>query len=186
MTELAAEYPGRNLLPREVGSLRLSEVVPANISLIMPFEGAEAAVSEILTKACGMGFPKPNRTSSKKNARLVWNGLSCALLLGPPPDKALRKHAAVVDKTDGWLVMNLTGSGLTGVLARLTPLDLRPAHFRRGHASVSLLGHVPAVFSKIGAETFQIMVPRSMARTATEDLWRAMKSCTAQALREQD
>jgi len=186
VTELAAVLPGRILLPREIGSLHLFEVAPDCISLIMPFAGAEAAVSEILTKAYGMSFPKPNRTSSKKNARLVWNGLRSAMLLGPPPGKALRKHAAVVDKSDGWLVMNLTGQGLIDVLAHLTPLDLRPAQFRRGHTSVSLLGHVPANFSKIGTETFQIMVPRSMARTATEDLWRAMKACVAQTMLEQD
>jgi len=37
---------------------------------------------------------------------------------------------AVVDQSDGWAALRVTGAGAVDVLARLVPVDLRPQVFR--------------------------------------------------------
>ena len=78
-------------------------------------------------------------------------------------------------------MLRLEGAGVEEVLARLTPLDLNPGMFKRGHAARSLLGHMNMVIARVGAEAFEIMVFRSMTKTAVHELEEAMKSIAARA-----
>lgn len=102
-------------------------------------------------------------------------------MVGKALDATLARHAALTDQSDGWAVFSLQGQGVEDVLARLTPLDLNRGVFKRGHAARSLLGHMSAIFLRTGENAFQIMVFRSMARTAVHELEVAMKAVAARA-----
>ena len=181
MVDLIAKSPAAGLLPLEIGGVTLSEIVPEAITSVMPYEGQEAAASDLLKSLCGMGVPKPGRSTGRGGARAIWTGAGQAMVLGGPVDAGLGRFAALSDQSDAWAVLRLEGAGVEEVLARLTPLDLNPGMFKRGHAARSLLGHMNMVIARVGAEAFEIMVFRSMTKTAVHELEEAMKSIAARA-----
>ena len=126
-----------------------------------------------------MALPAANRATRKAGARAIWFGREQALLVGIDPDASLAKHAALTDQSDAWAVTTLTGLQATDVLARLTPLDLRDAHFKRGHTARSDLMHMNASITRTGADSFMILVFRSMAQTLLHDIQTAMEGVAA-------
>lgn len=181
MVKLVAKTPAEGILPIEVNGLSLSEVVPELITSVMPYDGQKAAASDLLKATAGLDLPGPNRTTGQDGARAVWTGRGQAMVLGAPVDPSLARHAALTDQSDAWAVFRLEGQGVEDVLARLTPLDLNPGLFKRGHAARSLLGHMTAVFVKPADGVFEILVFRSMARSAVHELETAMKAVAARA-----
>ena len=103
------------------------------------------------------------------------------MLVGPAPDPALSEQAVMVDQSDAWAVVRLDGTGAREVLARLTPLDLREGHFKRGHTARSELAHMPAAITRIGARAYQVMVFRAMAGTLVHEMRVAMQGVAARA-----
>lgn len=179
MANLIAKTPCEGLLPIAAGDCSLTEVTPEAITSIAPAKGKEKSVSDALKKAHGMVFPAPNRATGKDGSRLIWTGRGQALLVGPMP-KAIA-GAAMTDQSDAWAVMRLEGALAEDVLARLVPVDLRAATFKRGHTARTMLFHLSCSITRIGANAFDIMVFRSMAKTAVHELSTAMKSVAAQA-----
>lgn len=179
MDSLIAKSPCDGLLPLTVGSVTLSEEDVGAIHSVAPFKGQKKALSEGMKAAHGMSFPAANRATGKAGARAVWFGPVQAMLMGPMPDASLVDHAAVVDQSDAWIVVRLEGQGVEDVLARVVPIDLRAAHFKRGHTARTLLFHMTASVTRIGENAFQIMVFRSMAQTLVHDLKRAMEGVAA-------
>lgn len=177
MVEMIAKTPSEGLLPRSRGSVTLHEIGHGAITSLAPFRGREAAVSRALEAQIGARFPAPGRSTGKAGARAVWSGVGQALVLGPrlaPID-----GAAMTDQSDAWACVALEGAAARDVLARLTPLDLRVAVFRRGHAARTELAHMPAVLLRTGAERYEIMAFRSMARTLVHDVDGAMRDVAA-------
>lgn len=179
MANLVARTPCAGLLPITAGTVSLSEAAPGFITSLSPMNGRAEAGSAALEAAHGMRFPAPGRATGKAGARAVWTGLDQAFLIGPAPDAGLAVHYAITDQSDGWAALRLEGPGAGAVLARLCPLDLRPKLFRRGHTARTLLGHMNASITRTGAQSFDILVFRSMARTAVHELGEAMKSVAA-------
>lgn len=175
MVELIAKSPCDGLLPLTIGIITLDEEDVGTIHSISPFKGQEKALSDAMKSAHGMAYPAANRATGKIGARAVWFGHSQAMLMGPEPDDTLRGFAAVVDQSDAWAVVRLQGAGVEDVLARLVPVDVRAAQFKRGHTARTLLFHMTASVTRVGENAFQIMVFRSMAETLVHDLKRAME-----------
>ena len=82
MTRLLALTPCAGLLPREIGTVRLTEVEPGPIHLIAPFKGQAKAVSTALKEALGVGLPAPNRNLAAGDVRTLWVAPGQALLIG--------------------------------------------------------------------------------------------------------
>ena len=179
MDKLIAKSPCDGLLPLTVGSVTLSEEDAGALYSISPFKGQQKAVSDALKTAHGMAYPSANRATGKAGSRAVWFGPAHAMLVGPVPDAAVSKQAAVVDQSDAWTMVRLEGVGVAEVLARVVPVDLRSAHFKRGHTARTLLFHMTASITRFGENAFQIMVFRSMAETLVHDLKRAMEGVAA-------
>lgn len=180
MVDLKALSPLETLLPREVGGVRLHETAPRFITGIAPFAGKAERCSEALKKAHGVALPGVGRMSTAGEQMLLWAGRGQYLLLGDKPAaRALARHAALVDQSDGWAVMALEGPGAEAVMARLCPLDLRRGHFRRGHVARSELAHMMAVVARL-PKGFRIMVMASFAACAAERIAGAMGSVAAQ------
>ncbi|MEP2031536.1 MAG: sarcosine oxidase subunit gamma [Paracoccaceae bacterium] len=179
MAELIAKTPAAGLLPLTIGAVELSQVDAGHLTSIAPFNGKEKALSEALNMAHGVTLPGANRVTGKKGARVIWFGLSHVLLAGPAPDATLAKYAALTDQSDAWTVVQLCGAGSADVLARLVPVDLRAGPFKRGHTVRTDLMHMSASISSTGANTFMILVFRSMAQTLVHDLKTAMEGVAA-------
>lgn len=177
MVELIEKSPCDGMLPKEIGDVTLSEIVFDAITSISPFKGQDKAVSEALKSQMGAALPGANRTTGKAKARAVWSGRGQTLVLGPaltPID-----GAAMTDQTDAWACVALEGAGARDVLARLVPIDLRDAVFKRGHAARTQLMHMNIVLMRTGADRYGIMAFRSMAGTLVHDLESAMEAVAA-------
>ena len=175
MVDLAELSAAASFTGFEVAGMRLSEAPDRIIWSVSPFPGREAALEGLLDG----GFPAPNRTTGKEGARMVWSGRAQALWIGTTaPAPGLAQQAALVDQSDAWCVLRLEGDRVEDVLARLCPLDLAPALFKRGHTARSLIGHMSAQITRLPA-AFELMVYRSMAETALHELIQAMQSVGA-------
>ena len=179
MVELIAKSPFDGLLPLTIGQAELSEVDLVQMTSIAPYKGQASVVSTALKEAHGMAAPAPNRATGKEGARAIWFGNDMMLLQGPVADGELAKHAALTDQTHGWATVRLEGADAAQVLARLTPIDLRDRHFKRGHTARTELAHMMASITRIGPQSFQIMVFRGFAETLVHDLKTAMRSVAA-------
>jgi len=179
VADLIAKSPCDGLLPVTVGGMKLTEEHPTQMWSIAPFKGQQKALDEALQAAHGMGLPSVNRATGKAGNRALWFGRDMILLIGPEPDRRLADHAALTDQSDAWAVVKLEGERGEDVLARLVPVDLRPQVFKRGHTLRTELKHMMASITRIGAQSFQIMVFRSMARTLVHDLKTAMEAVAA-------
>lgn len=179
MAELIARTPCEGLLPLTVGSVTLTQEAPGAMTSVAPLRGREAALETALQSAHGVGVPAPNRAVGKAGARMVWFGRGQAMLIGPAADAGLSAHAALTDQSDAWAVVRLEGERAEDVLARLVPIDLRRAVFKRGHTARTDLAHMSASVTRVGDRAFQVMVFRSMAATLVHDLKTAMEAVAA-------
>ena len=179
MVELISKSACEGRLPLTIGGMSLTEEKPVALTSLMPWRGQEEALAEALEKAHGLSLPVPGRTTGKEGGSLIWFGRGQYLLMGPAPDLALADHAALTDQSDAWAVVKLDGEGSEDVLARLVPIDLRRATFKRGYTTRSQLQHMMASVTRTGPQAFVIMVFRSMAGTLVHDLKTAMEAVAA-------
>ena len=174
MVKLVAKSPAEGLVPVETGETRLTENIYEAITWVAPLDGKEKAVA----KALGLPWPKPGEITGEDEHLAIWTAPGQALILGPP---VAPRGAAVADQSGGWCVLVLEGADAREVLARLTPLDLRDSAFPEAHTARTLIGHMTASLTRIAPDTYEIMVFRSMAKTAVHELTRAMDAAAARA-----
>lgn len=174
MAELIAKSPLAGQGPVVHGGLELVEMILGQVTSIAPFKRQENAVAALLKKR-GLGFPTPNSVLEKGATRIVWTGRGQAFLIGATPD-GLENIAALTDQSDGWACLSLTGAEAAEALIRLIPLDLQA--MQPGQAARSQLGHMQAIITRRPGG-FEVMVFRSMARTAWHEVEGAMKALAA-------
>jgi len=180
VVDLAAKSPLADVLPLSAGGVTLAETPPAFITSVMPFASKHDACSEAMQKAHDVGLPAVGRTSGKAGGRLIWTGRGQYFFVGEAAvAAAVGKTAAVTDQSDGWAVMLLEGEAADAVMARLTPIDMRPEVFKRGHTARTELAHMMTVITRT-PKGFEIMVMRSFAKTAAHHIHQAMDSVAAQ------
>ncbi|WP_233192674.1 sarcosine oxidase subunit gamma [Acidimangrovimonas sediminis] len=176
MADLIAKSALEGLVPVTHGALVLSDATPAAVTSVAPFRGKGRAVAEALAPM-GLTLPAPNRMETGPVGRIVWFGPGQALLLDAAPGP-LAGLAALTDQSDGWVGLRLAGPGTEEVLARLVPIDLRPPAFGPGAAARAPLGHMTGVVMRAD-DGIEILVFRSMARTAVHEIATAMRQITA-------
>lgn len=173
MADLIAKTPLLGQEPVVWGGVTLAEVdYLGRVTSVAPFAGQDKALAAALKP---LVFPAPNSVCANGAARLVWTGRGQAFLIGAVPGD-WGAFAALTDQSDGWACLSLTGAGAVDVLARLVPLDLRG--MVPGACARSSLGHMAVILIKV-ADGFEMLVFRSMARTAWHELEVAMKMCAA-------
>jgi heterotetrameric sarcosine oxidase gamma subunit len=177
--DLIAKTPLAGRAALTLAGVTLAEADPGQITSVAPFKGQDKVLARAL-KALGLAFPAPNQVSSKGDVRLVWTGRDQAFLIGTPP-QGLAGLAALTDQSDGWAALRLDGPEAGDVLARLYPLDLRPAAFPVGQVARAPLNHMSSILMRPGPHSFEILVFRSMARTAWHEAEAAMRALAARA-----
>ena len=177
MPELIAKtaLAGRGALV--LAGTTLAEVDLGAVSSVSPFPGQEKAVARAL-RPLGLAFPAVNSFAVKGRARIVWTGRAQAFLIGAGvPD--MGAAAAVTDQSGGWACLSLSGRNAVAALMRYVPMDLREAAFPVGMAARTPLYHMQMILMRLGPEAFEVMVFRSMARTAWHEIEVAMRSLAA-------
>lgn len=180
MASLIEISPCDGLLPKIAGGMVLSELPFARITSVAPLRGKARALGAAL-KAMGLGWPGPGLSRRSGDAAILWSGMDQAFLIGPDPT-SLQGLAALTDQSDGWARMRLKGPGAEATLARLVPLDLRPLVFAEGQVARSGLNHMMLHIGRSGADSFDLMVFRSMAGSAVHELHQAMEAVAARAM----
>lgn len=179
MVELEALSPLSGQVPETIGAVSLSPLDLGQMSLIMPFSNQRAVVQDLLQKEIGLGLPGANQALTTPKARLMWFGRDSYLLTGAAAPASLHKAAAVVDQSDAWVCVELSGAGIEDVLARLVPVDLRPQAFGPDASIRTLVGHMSASLTRLSEERIAILVFRSMADTLVEEIKEAMEAVAA-------
>lgn len=179
MLDLTPQSACDGLLPLQVDGATLIEVAPAHVTALAPFRGQAKALSQALHQAHGLRLPNPGRATSKGGVRALWAGLDQVLVLSDAPLGDLTDMAAVTDQSDAWATVQIKGPLATEILARVTPLDLSAAQFKRGAVARSLVQHVNVVLTRVGPRAFEIMCLWSFAGSLVHDLDVAMRSVAA-------
>lgn len=179
MVDLSSKTPCEGLLPVSIGAFLLQEVDLGCLTALAPYSGQGSALSGTIQSIYGVTFPEPNSTSTNDNTQAIWFGRDIALLIGPAPDARLADHAALTDQSDAWAAVMINGEGSEDVLARLSPVDLRPSVFTGGQTCRTLLGHMTASITRGPDNSLLILVFRSMAVTLVDELQEAMEAVTA-------
>jgi sarcosine oxidase subunit gamma len=178
--ELIAKSALAGTAPVTRAGTTLAEATLGPVTSVAPYPGREKKVNAAL-KPLGLSFPAPNTQSAKGAARLLWAGRDMAFLIGADAPDGLSEHAALTDQTDGWAVLSLTGPAATDALMRLVPLDLRERAFPVGRTTRAPLNHMQMQITRMAPEAFELMVFRSMARTAWHELAEALEMLHARA-----
>ncbi len=179
MAELNAKTPLDDFAPMTVGTVTLEETDLGILTSVAPFRDRAKAVADRVKDGHGIAWPANGRATGKDGARAIWFGRDMVLLAGPTPDPGLAHDAAVTDQSDAWTAVTLSGADAEDVLARLVPMDLSVATFKRGHTARTQIQHMNGSVTRVGADRFLILVFRSMAGTLLHDLQRAMESIAA-------
>lgn len=177
MPELIAKsaLEGRSVT---LGGVTLAEVEVGPITSVALFPGGAKLAAKGL-KTLGLAMPAPNTFVEKKGARIVWTGREQAFLIGVAPPEM--QGAALTNQSDGWAVLGVSGPAAVEVLARLVPVDLRLPVCPVGTALRAPVNHMNAVILRTGDYAFEIMVFRSMARTAWHEIETAVSLVAARA-----
>lgn len=148
----------------------LAVAVAGQITGLAPYVGQAAALEAALADM-GLRYPKPNTAYRAEGAEAVWAGRDLVFLLGTAPPKGLA-GVAVTDQSDAWVTLTLIGPQAVAVLARQVSLDLR--HVQRGQAFRSALNQIPLLLIVDGPHAFRLLIARSMARSAWDQVAQAM------------
>lgn len=180
MPELIAKSPLAGFAPVTRLDTTLAEGEMLRLTSIAPYPGRTGQVNDALG-GLGLTFPAPNTQSVNGAVRLVWTGRDQAFLIGAEAPAGLDAHAAVTDQSDGWAVLTVSGPAAVEALMRPFPLDLRAAAFAEGRTVRAPLNHMQAILTRTGSQAFEVMVFRSMARTAWAELAEALEVLAARA-----
>ncbi len=180
MAELIARTPAHAVLaqPIEIGRTSIEEMTLGPVTWIAPYNGQEKAVAAALKSSAGVAFPKPGQVTRKGGVRALSIGPGQALLIGA---SLSLDDAATTDQSAAWCAISLAGEDARDVLARLTPLDLRPSAFAIHRTARTMVGHMTASLTRTDENAYEIMVFRSMAHTLVHDLTRAMRHVSGRA-----
>lgn len=179
MADLIAQTPLDGRAAKTIGTVTLAEVDLGTLTSIAPFAGQTNAIGAAFKAAHGMDWPAPLRATGRNGARAIWFGKDMVLLAGPAADPGLATYAALTDQSDAWTAVQVSGQDAEQVLARLVPVDVSAAGFRAGHTARTQIQHMNGSITRTGADSFLLMVFRSMAGTLVHDIERAMESVAA-------
>jgi len=161
-------------LPLTIGAISLEAVALPKVTLVAPFKGQMMGVADVLKAEFGMVLPPAGQCGTSGSATAYWRAPGQWLVLGALDAAKLQGMAAVVDMSDAFGRLRLSG-GLEA-LARVVEIDLEIMQV--GQVAHTVLSDIPATLIAIDGG-FEIMLPRSYAGSAVKRLDVAMRSVAA-------
>ena len=163
---LTARTPLCYRLPVTHGQLTATECAPERVTLIAPFKSYTGPLD----------LPQPGLSTPHEGGLLTWAGHREWMLFDAPvptlPD------AAIVDLTDGWVWLDLTGVDWAEALMRICPVD--PVLLGNSATARSDVGHMAALLISL-PDGIRIGTLRSFAGSLADTVEAAMASIAAQA-----
>jgi methylglutamate dehydrogenase subunit D len=148
----------------------------AGLVLVLPFRGKRREAAARLAAAIGVAPPEGSSITRGSSGTVVaWAGPEGWLVATPwAPDLELRlagalgESAAVIDQSDGRVMLSLTGPALRAVLAKGIELDLHEAAFPVGRTAITKLSHLTVQLWLFDATPrVDLIIPRA----AADDIW---------------
>lgn len=144
------------------------------LSLINLRGDAEKAFAGHVETAFGVALPTvPNTTATADGVSLIWLGPDEWLAVSTDADSPAlcarleeamsRVHHAVVDLSDNYAVIELSGHAARWVLAKGWPQDLHPNVFKPGQCSQGMLAHAQIILEQTGEEAYRLFVRPSFS-----------------------
>lgn len=137
----------------------------------------------VLSDAAGFEAPRPCKANSGWGLTLLWSGPQRWHAVVEGTDAASRLAALMlacgrdfitVDQSHAKVCFRLSGVNARDVLAAGSSVDFRPSRFVPGDCAATALGKIGVLIHVVeDADTVDIYVQRSMARSAAEWLLRA-------------
>ncbi|MBQ2263534.1 MAG: sarcosine oxidase subunit gamma [Loktanella sp.] len=137
---------------------------------------SDAALRGICTDVTGQDFPDRGKISAEGETAMCWMSPDEILILLPYAqvtgalgriDAALQgQHHLAENVSDARALIFVEGEFAREVMAKVTPVDLHPAHFGPGDFRRSRLSQVPAAFWMPDEDTFAVICFRSVAEYA--------------------
>lgn len=156
----------------EIGALVVEEVTGfALVSMAIPM-GGDKAFAAALKKAHKCAPPAPLDTvSAADGAQFIWMapGQIFARFKNdhPWPERrvasAMGDAAYVVDQSDAWVTVRISGPTVRDALERICPLDLHPVKFAVGAAKRTVIEHLTSLIIREGDDAFLLMSASSSA-----------------------
>jgi sarcosine oxidase subunit gamma len=172
--KLLAKSPAAGLCPVEFDGLKLVELSFPYLFAISPYPKNEKKCSAVLKKNHGIHIPNVRRATGRSHKKAIWFG-NFTLFIGEEPNIALSEVAAVVDQSDAWCSLRLTGKNAEEVMQRLCPIDVRLSVFKTGCVAKTMLGLMPVTLHRSGKDQFDIYGFRSMSRTLVSEITESIK-----------
>lgn len=148
----------------------------------------DAVVADRAGIAFGVALPQmPGRVTEAGHRACLWLGPGEWLLLAPDgDDPAPALHAALaglahslVDVSDGFAALVLSGPGAARTLSAGCPLDLHERAFPPGMATRTVLGRIGIALWRRGAQEWRLEIGRSHAAYARDFLTEAARGLPA-------
>lgn len=79
-------------------------------------------------------------------------------------------RASISDQGHGRIRIGISGQAVESVLAKGTAVDLDSARFPIGQSAMTLIGHISALITRTGAESFELLVLRGFAESLWDEL----------------
>ncbi|MEM6478281.1 MAG: sarcosine oxidase subunit gamma family protein [Pseudomonadota bacterium] len=131
-----------------------------------------AQVKEAAVVATDVAFPKRGTANCSREHGVAWMAPDELLILCPhgEVDKELARmraalsgvHHLLQDVSDARVIFRLEGSEMRDVLAKVCPVDLRPAAFDVGKFRRTRIAQVPCAFWFRGADWAELIAFRSV------------------------
>lgn len=141
-------------------------------------KGPPEALIEAARAAVGAAMPKPLRFEDGPGGRAAWMAPDELLLLPAAgrgegvvatlEGRLAGGHVLVADVSDARVAFGVEGPAWRDVLAKATPIDLRPAAFGPGAFRRTRLGQVAAALACEAPDRAEVLVMRSVARYAAD------------------
>lgn len=167
------------------GPPAMSEIA-GGASFVLRARPDEAGLAAALGEALKCALPTEPNTESRADGRhALWLGPDEWLARAPESDResllsaleaASGGRGAVVDVSDNFSIVRISGEGAREALAAGCPLDLHPLKFAPGRCAQSHVGHASALIDMPdAAPTFDVQVRRSYAAY----LWDYLRAASA-------
>lgn len=144
----------------------------ALVSVAIP-NGSDAALAERIRNAYGAEIPAAGKSSVSDTDGAHLLGMArdqiFVLFVKPEGDPVAKveEHiggaAYLVDQSDSWVMLVISGERARAALERLCPLDLHPDSFAVGDVARTVFEHHASIVFRSDAEQYLLLSPRSSA-----------------------
>jgi heterotetrameric sarcosine oxidase gamma subunit len=146
----------------------------ALVSLVVP-NGGEVALADCVMQTYGVDTPAAGKSTHAiyGNTYLLGMARDQIFLLFDDPggdpvtqvENLIGQAAYLVDQSDSWVMLAVSGNRARIALERICPIDLHPGKFSVGNVARTVLEHHAGIVMRIDPERYLLLSPRSSAKS---------------------